>query len=256
MSLRDQIGLCSVTFRQLPAEEVVRLAAEAGLRRIEWGADVHVADPQRAAAVRSLTEQAGLTVAALGSYYRVGEAEDGAFARVLETALALGAPRIRVWAGSRGSAESDQAHRSRVVADGRRIGELAAESGVEIAFEYHGNTLTDTQESALDLLQGIAHPAVGSYWQPPVDYPDDRALGTLAAVLPWLRAVHVFSWWPGNQRLPLQGRDELWRRVTRVLAEAGLSVDLLLEFIPGDRPAGLADETRCLQDLLPTTTDG
>ena len=35
-------GLCSVTFRSLPPREVVRVAAEANLDGIEWGADVHV----------------------------------------------------------------------------------------------------------------------------------------------------------------------------------------------------------------------
>ena len=35
-------GLCSVTFRALDVPAVVRLAAEAGLERIEWAGDVHV----------------------------------------------------------------------------------------------------------------------------------------------------------------------------------------------------------------------
>src|SRR5690625_849857 len=36
-------GICSVTYRDLPPEEIVPLAAEAGLECIEWGGDVHVA---------------------------------------------------------------------------------------------------------------------------------------------------------------------------------------------------------------------
>ena len=35
-------GLCSVTMRQLGVEEVAKLAAESGLRAIEWGGDIHV----------------------------------------------------------------------------------------------------------------------------------------------------------------------------------------------------------------------
>ena len=65
-------GLCSVTFRALPAEELVDLAAEAGLESIEWGSDVH-ARPDGPAGldhVRKLTEAAGLVVASYGSYYR------------------------------------------------------------------------------------------------------------------------------------------------------------------------------------------
>ena len=35
-------GLLSVTFRHLPFERIIELAAEAGLDGIEWGGDVHV----------------------------------------------------------------------------------------------------------------------------------------------------------------------------------------------------------------------
>ena len=35
-------GLCSITFRDLAVDDVVALAAEAGLAGIEWGADRHV----------------------------------------------------------------------------------------------------------------------------------------------------------------------------------------------------------------------
>ena len=58
--------------------------------------------------VRGLTEAAGLTVAAYGSYYKAGHSEAAGlpFPQVLDTALALGAPVIRVWAGPAGSAAS------------------------------------------------------------------------------------------------------------------------------------------------------
>ena len=35
-------GLVSVTFRALPADEVLRLMLRSGLGCIEWGGDVHV----------------------------------------------------------------------------------------------------------------------------------------------------------------------------------------------------------------------
>lgn len=250
ITMLDRCGLCSVTFRELTPDAVVRTAAEAGLTTIEWGADVHVPDVAEAVRVRALTEDAGLRVAALGSYYRVGEAEPGAFAELLEIAVALGAPRIRVWAGSIGSAEADQAHRDRVVADAKTIGELAAAADILIGFEFHGRTLTDTLDSTQALLQAIDHPNVASYWQPPVDLPDDDAIDGLRAVLPHLCAVHVFSWWPGSERLPLNARGELWSRVAEVLTEADADVDLLLEFIPGDAPEKLAGQARMLRDLL------
>lgn len=57
----------------------------------------------------SLFEGAGLRVVAYGSYYHVGcQGQEGIpnFEDVLETALELGAPLIRVWAGNTGSHET------------------------------------------------------------------------------------------------------------------------------------------------------
>src|SRR5262245_16795172 len=96
-------GLVSVTFRQLGPGEIIALAVEHGMRAIEWGGDVHVpvGDLVVAREVGRWCVDAGIIVEAYGSYYRgIGD-----FAPVLETALALGAPRIRVWAGELGSAE-------------------------------------------------------------------------------------------------------------------------------------------------------
>ncbi|MCU0793379.1 MAG: sugar phosphate isomerase/epimerase [Opitutaceae bacterium] len=102
-------GLVSITFRKLSPVEIVGLVRKAGLRGIEWGGDVHAphGDIGRAREVRALTEDAGLKVAAYGSYYRAGwsEANGLSFKHVLDSAVELGAPTIRVWPGNKGSAE-------------------------------------------------------------------------------------------------------------------------------------------------------
>ncbi len=91
-------GLCSVTFRQLDPPALLDLAARAGLAAVEWGADVHVpvGDLATARDVAARTADAGLAVASYGSYWRAGPEDVGP---VLATARALGAPRVRVWAG-------------------------------------------------------------------------------------------------------------------------------------------------------------
>ncbi len=98
-------GLVSVTFRQLSVQDIVNLTARAGLDAIEWGGDVHVphGDLNAARAARIATEHAGLRVAAYGSYYRAGHADTGPFEDVLASAVELGAPCIRIWAGRQGS---------------------------------------------------------------------------------------------------------------------------------------------------------
>jgi 3-dehydroshikimate dehydratase len=109
-------GLVSVTFRELSLEKIVDLVAQAELTGIEWGGDVRVphGDQGQARAVRRMTVETGLTVAAYGSYYRAGHPETGPFEAILETAIELDAPSVRVWAGKRGSADADAAYRARV----------------------------------------------------------------------------------------------------------------------------------------------
>jgi len=67
------------------------------MRAIEWGGDVHVPTGDLAGAreVAARCGDAGIAVEAYGSYFRAS----GEFGPVLETAVALGAPRVRVRAG-------------------------------------------------------------------------------------------------------------------------------------------------------------
>jgi sugar phosphate isomerase/epimerase len=200
-----------VTFRRLASEEVVRWAAEARLAGIEWGGDIHVPPGDLAAARRAadLTRAAGLEVASYGSYYRLGQEPPDLFARVLETAIALGAPIIRVWAGRLGSDNADAAFRAAVADDGRRIADMAAAKGLRIATEWHGNTLTDTAASASALFNAVGHPAFRTYWQPRSNLPPEECLRDLHAALPRLAGLHVFHWSPEGR---LGGNGILRRR--------------------------------------------
>ncbi|WP_460491263.1 sugar phosphate isomerase/epimerase family protein [Dactylosporangium cerinum] len=198
------IGLCSVTMRRHPVPDVVAVAAAAGLTAIEWAGDHHVppSDPAAAAAAGARTRDAGLTVAAYGSYFRCDDplAATGTVA----AAVALGAPRIRVWAGATGSANASPQQRAAVAAAARRICDEAGGHGLTVAFECHRDTLTDTPASALALLAAVDRSNAAMYWQPPNDLPDAAAVGTLEALLPHVVAVHAFSWWPGTR--PAAGR--------------------------------------------------
>ena len=98
-----QPGLVSVTFTQLTCEDVIRFAQAAQLKVIEWHGIEHVphGDLGIAERIAQCTVDAGLAVATYGSYYVVGESENQglSFASVLQTAKALHARMIRVWAG-------------------------------------------------------------------------------------------------------------------------------------------------------------
>lgn len=248
-------GLVSVTFRKLSPAEIVALVRQAGLTGIEWGGDIHVphGDLARAREVRQRTRDAGLTVAAYGSYYRVNKSEaDGLrFETVLETAVALGAPTIRVWAGTLASDKADAAYRAAVVADARRIAGLAQAAGITISSEYHGGTLTDTNPSAQTMLQEIQHPNFFTLWQPHNGVPVEPNLAGLRAILPRLTNVHCFYWLPANnERRPLAEGADAWRQYFATVKSSGRDHCALLEFVTGDEPANFLRDAATLRQLL------
>jgi 3-dehydroshikimate dehydratase len=250
-------GLVSISFRQLSPEEIVRHCVEARLEGIEWGGDVHVphGDVLKAREVRRMTEDAGLEVSAYGSYYRLAASEGQglSFEPVLASAVELGAGLIRVWPGVKGSAQATDEERRAVIDDARRIAALAASAGRQIAFEYHGGTLTDTNESAQALLAALPEESVTTLWQPPNGRDADYCLEGLEAILPRVSGVHVFHWGPEGfkDKRPLAEGKDRWSRYLQALRRDGRERWACLEFMPeNDNPALLAREAATLRGLL------
>ena len=228
-----KIGLCSVTFRDLSVEEIITVTKKSGLEGIEWGGDVHVPPGHidNASKVAELTENAGLEVTSYGSYYRVGHENDGdSFNDIMKTAAALKAPFIRVWAGKYGSDEADADYRRQVVEDARRIADMAGSENISIHLEYHGGTLTDTEESAERLLKDIDHSNVYTYWQPAVGISVDQRLSSIDKIKPWISYVHVFHW-RHTDRLPFSEGTPDWIRYLNALKKEDGIRYLLMEFV-------------------------
>lgn len=248
-------GLVSVSFRQLSPEEIVKLISKAGLESVEWGGDVHVphGDIRRADEVRKMSEDTGISICAYGSYYRVGLDEgdkNPSFNAVLDTACTLKTECIRVWAGNKGSKDEDMYWREKVIEDSIRIADLAKKEGIKVAYEFHGNTLTDTNESAVKLMQEVDHDNMYSYWQPPVDTSIEYRLEGLKNILPWLQNVHIFHW-HGVERMPLaEGADE-WRKYIDILSDLPKDRFILMEFVKDDRPEQFIEDAKVLRELLP-----
>lgn len=249
-------GLVSVTFRQLTPEAIVDLVVESGLESIEWGGDIHVPHGNLAQArrVRGLTEQAGLRIAGYGSYYRVGHGEPIPFEDIVATAHELGASVIRVWAGKQGSATADAAYWERVVHDSYAIAETAAQAGTLVAYEFHGNTLTDRSAAARKLLEAVGHENLKTYWQPVQQEAPDTALDGLISILPWLVNVHVFAWEPTTEgqaeRMPLASGEARWRTYLSAIAASGREHTAMIEFVRGDAPAQFLADAATLRHWI------
>src|SRR3954447_20836740 len=168
---------------------------------------------------------------------------------MLETALALGAPLIRIWAGSQPSAATDAATRAMIVAEARRIAQLASQAGVIVAYEFHAGTLTDTTESALALLEAVE--GMRTLWQPPHEIGLTAQLASLRAMLPWLANVHAFTWrGPTHERLALAEGAKLWQPALEILPNSARNHAVLLEFVAGDDPRNLLRDAATLNTWL------
>lgn len=258
---RIKTGVCSIAFRELSMAELTEWVAAAGLDAIEWGGDVHVPHGDLSAAKEALmlTHNAGLKVSSYGSYCRVldpdGVEED--FELALESALALETDVIRIWAGQKPSAEADDAYRKRVIEQTRRIAEQAAGKQIRIALEFHAMTLTDTNESAIALLDEVGHDNLYIYWQPIYWNSDmEYRLAGLNALRRHILNLHVFNWgfdpsashvYEGIIHQPLSGGAADWAQYLAVDLPENLPHFALIEHVMGGTREQFMEDAKALK---------
>ncbi len=247
-------GLCSVTLRALAVDAVARLARECGLEAIEWGADVHVPPGDGAAADRALAASAaaGLTIASYGSYAFATAVPDAAeVAAVLGTAVALGAPSVRVWAGF--GVEAGTPPYAALVTGLSSFVADAATRGLAVALEFHGGTPTATVAGTRALLDAVGAPNLFTYWQPPYwrapTSPEGDA-AEVAALGDRLTHLHVYEWAGPERRRPLAEGVDRWRAVLAAVRALDGDRVAFLEFVAGDDSDVLRRDARTLRDWL------
>lgn len=243
-------GLVSITFRNLTYLEIIKLVKKSKLKAIEWGGDVHVPhnDHKKAKEVRKLMDKEGLITSSYGSYYRVGVSNPDEFCDIIKTAQILNTSTIRVWAGVLKSNEANNNDWQNVISDAIRIAKLAKEEKIDIAFEYHDNTLTDTIDSALQLIKEINQPNVYLYWQPPVGMSEENCLSDLKHVIPYLKNIHVFEW-DKHTRLPLIKGFNKWKKYLALIPKHQIHY-CLLEFVKDDSIDQFYQDSKVLKELV------
>lgn len=155
-----KINACSVAFRHMniTAGFLAEYTREAGFDGLEiW------APHARAFAADWARLPWRPRVPMLAGYLPLGE--DGFRPEEARALCALaqswGAGRLRLFAGSAGSAGASPALRARIVADLRACAGLAQEHGLRVAVETHPGTLADTPAATRALLEAVGHPALG-----------------------------------------------------------------------------------------------
>ncbi len=276
-------GVCSVTFRERPVDEVVRLTAAAGLECIEWGGDVHVPHGSLATAARAaeLTVGSGLVVASYGSYLFADRSAAGETDVVLDTAEAMGTSLVRIWAPfgldsdsvarhtgrpADGTDSDDSAGGANGSGSGPGYGEVvdalagicdaAADRDMSVYLEFHGGTPTATASSSVALLDAVDAENLMCAWQPPYWALQslESDLADLAMLAPRLAHLHVYSWLGDGTRRPLAMEGEAWTARFDTASAAPPVGDArraaLLEFVADDDPAVFAADARQLLECL------
>ena len=243
-------GLISVTFRNKSIDEIAAIARQAGLQTIEWGGDVHVppTDPAAAAAAVKACKDNGLTVSAYGSYYRCKDEEN--FAPILETAVRLGAPVIRVWAGG-GFKHSSQCSEEDRAMFTRNLGKavaMAAEKGCIVATECHPNTLTDDINSTLRLLEDV--PGLYTYWQPFYNLTYEENEANIRRLGKKIVNVHIFHRDENNKPTPLSAGAENWKHYIKAIRECTATQSVGMEFVMGGTDAQFFEDSQVFADLI------
>ncbi len=238
-------GLVSVSFRSLSPEQILCRLEGTGLTSIEWGGDIHVpaGDIVTARSVRDLTAAAHLRTFSYGSYYRTGASDPADFVRVLASAEALDTDIIRIWAYTKSRAALDDEQYARVVADTRRICDMAPH--MTLCTECHHGTLTEDPEATLAFLADVGRDNLKTYWQPNQFRPFKDNLASAALLAPHCRGVHVFDW-SANARFPLAHGREPWRHYIDTIKFFSPGAEFLLEFMHDDRPESLPDAAATL----------
>jgi sugar phosphate isomerase/epimerase len=249
-----RIGLCSVTFRHLDADEVIAAASGAVLEGIEWGGDVHVptGEVARARQVAARCRDTGLSCPSYGSYVMAGATTPAEVAAAVDTACALGAPNLRVWAAWGVEPHADEAERRRVAEDLRVIADRAGAAGLSVSLEFHPHTLTATAASTIRLLAEVDRANLYTYWQPEPGADPVAARAEFATVAADCSHLHVFWWAADGTRLSLADGAAAWAEVLADRTERRWSGErwAFLEFVPDDDPAVLGREADLLRRLV------
>jgi sugar phosphate isomerase/epimerase len=241
------IGITSITFRNKSVERVVEFAKRANVDCIEWGSDFHVLPSDTVAAENAakLCESSGINICSYGTYYVLGKNMN--FDDYLDSCVAMRCHRMRIWAGSKSSSTISKQERISLVEECQKISDRAAEHSIELCFEYHRNTLTDTKESAADLITSVDRDNVFTYWQPNPEIEEREKYEEIEMLRPYIKTIHFFNWKGKNTRFLMSEGKNRWKEYIKHI---DLDVPYLLEFTLDDDDENAISDINTMKDLL------
>ena len=260
-----RVGICSIVFKDRSAVQALRAIAAAGADSVElWGQPPHLpcpVDEGWCADLRGQAGELGLSFCALGSYYRPGRHPSYGGRPVtkenqIAAARALGAPIVRIWAGSARYQATAPAARERLYAEIRDFADAARDAGIRVVLERHSGTLTEGWEAPLTVLQEIGHPAVALNYQMVYPAPREelaaRAVADYRRLLPHSRHAHLQNYAPAAGDRPPRTliADGVvdYGRLGAAARQCGYDGAFMIEF-PADERGGMSVEEALRADV-------
>ena len=143
--------------------------------------------------------------------------------------------------------------RAQIIAELRECGELALAAGIAVSLEFHGNTLTDCNESAGRLVTELGPCNVYMYWQPRWDWTAEQRLGGLMIAMQRLTHLRVFTWEHRGAeviRHPLADGREFLSEALRLATQDGNDHHVFMEFVENADEQAFLRDARVLNEML------
>ena len=246
MKIMFRLGLVSISFRDKTPLEIIKAAADAGLSCIEWGSDVHApfSDTKKLTEIKKECEANGITCCSYGTYYKIGQNTDSEIMPYIEAAKILGTDVLRLWCGTKGAAEYTDDEKKALYDRCIRLSQIAQKENVRLCLECHNNTLTDTADETVKLMNTVNSPNFKMYWQPNQYKNENENLDYAKKISGITEIIHAFNW-DGDNKYPLGKAKEIWRKYLGVFGGG----TVLLEFMPDGKIESLAGEAAALRKI-------
>lgn len=245
-----KIGMTSLTLKSYKIEDVIKYAKTAGLEGIEWGESENhmpLCDSKRAELIKKLSKDWDIEIFSYGSYCAMQNKE--CCDMTLETAIMLGAPIIRVWAGRVSPEDVSKEEYDNIISCTRYMANKAFKYNIKIGFEYHRGTLTQESASAVQLIKHIDMKNVGLYWQPFSNLTVEENFSSLKEVQPYLIGnLHIHN---HNEKYGYQPLADINSDLRKFFGDIkDSSYNLLIEFVCNSCVENLMNDARLLRTIL------
>lgn len=240
------IGLCSVTFRNKTAEEVVEVAKKAGIAFIEWGGDVHVKSLEDAKKVKSLCDAAGIKISSYGSYVNSLIFDEKKWIETCKIAREMNADSIRIWLGKKNSQDTSDEEYNKILDNTRKMCDIASEYSLIVCPECHDNTFNNDTDAILRFIGDLGKDNFRTYFQSRyfrMEYDLDRIDRTYE----YIKNVHVSYRDLKREQLFRKKDKKYLDTLLNKLKSKGFNGIVMLEFVSGDNEKSLLKDTEKLK---------